>query len=178
MTRTLILGGVRSGKSRRALQLARPHAPDVLFIATALSQDDEMRERIARHRAERPRAWTTVEVGTGLGEAIAVAATRACVVVDCLPLWLANLVCSTTPATLEREVDALLDAVDDSRADLVLVANETGLGVVPDNALARRFNDVAGRLHQRLAERCERVELTVAGLAVVLKPAGALGVAR
>lgn len=173
--RTLILGGARSGRSRRALQLARQHAPDIVFIAADVARDDDVRLRVARHDERRPCAWTTLDHGTALGAAVAAAADCGCIVVDGLTQWLAHLVCSATPETLDREVDALLDAVDDLPADLVLLANETGEGVVPDEALARRFGEVEVALHRRLAQRCERVEWTVSGLAVVLKPSATPG---
>ncbi len=170
MTHTLILGGARSGKRRRALQLARPHASDVVLIATAPPDDGSRPTRSAGRREERPSDWTTMEAGTALGAAVASAGAAGCIVVDCLTPWLADLVCTAPPETLEREVDALLDAIGETPGDLVLVADEPDPDVVADDALARRFNDAAGALHRRLAQRCDRVEWTVAGLAVVLKP--------
>jgi adenosylcobinamide kinase/adenosylcobinamide-phosphate guanylyltransferase len=176
--RTLIVGGVRSGKRRRALQLARPHGTNVVFLAPTRPDDEAARVRIERDRSDRRSGWTTVEVGTALGGALAAAAPSGCVVIEGLTRWLATLVCATAPAALEREIDALIEAVAGAPGDVVLVAEETGPEALPDDALARRFNDVAGTLHRRLAEVCERVEWTVAGLAVVLKPLRSGGVPR
>lgn len=171
----LILGGARSGKSRHALQLALHAGGEVRFLATAVAHDDEMRERIAIHRRERPRHWITVEVGDDLAGALAAhAAPGRTVIVDCLTLWLATLLCGDDPATppqgdFARRRDALLNALPALPGRVLLVSNELGLGVVPLGALTRRFCDEAGRLHQAVAARCERVTLMVAGLPLVLK---------
>jgi adenosylcobinamide kinase/adenosylcobinamide-phosphate guanylyltransferase len=166
----LILGGVRSGKSRLAERLAAESGLAVTYIATGTAGDEEMHARIAAHRAHRNPAWRVVE------EPLALAATlRSCaasdrfLLVDCLTLWLTNLLCSDDADALARERDALLDCMDTLPGRIAFVANETGLGIIPADPLARRFCDEAGRLHQELASRCERVILTVAGLPHVLK---------
>jgi adenosylcobinamide kinase/adenosylcobinamide-phosphate guanylyltransferase len=170
-TRQLILGGVRSGKSRLAEQLAREAGGPVTYIATAQAGDAEMASRIAAHRLQRPADWQTVEPGMALGAALRKAdcADRV-VLVDCLTLWLTQILCATDADTLlEAEKASLLAAVRQVRGRLILVANETGLGIMPMDALSRRFGDEAGRLHQELAAICERVVLIAAGLPLVLK---------
>ncbi len=169
--KTLILGGVRSGKSRLAERLARAHGGPVTVIATATAGDDgELAARIAAHRARRPTHWAVVEEPLALAAALRAAdGPGRCLLVDCLTLWLTNLLLCDDAARLAAERDALLDTLPGLAAEVLLVANETGLGVVPANALARRFCDEAGLLHQALAERCGRVVLTVAGLPHILK---------
>lgn len=166
----LVLGGARSGKSGYALGLARAHGDAVSWIATAEARDDEMHERIARHRAERPAAWFSVEAPLALAAAIEQQAVPGrCVVVDCLTLWLSNVLLHADAATWPAQRDALLGLLDKVPGRLLLVSNEVGCGIVPDNALARRFRDEAGRLHQALAARVPRVTLVVAGIAVAVK---------
>jgi adenosylcobinamide kinase/adenosylcobinamide-phosphate guanylyltransferase len=166
--RELILGGARSGKSALAVQLARLSGLAVTFVATATAGDAEMAERIARHRAARPPSWRVVEVPIALATALrAECAPDRIVVVDCLTLWLSNLMLAEAPLAPERA--ALLDALPALPGRVVLVANEVGLGIVPENALARRFRDEQGALNQAVASRCERVTLVAAGVALVLK---------
>ncbi len=179
--RELILGGVRSGKSRYAERRAHELADDTVYIATARAHDAGMAARIAAHQAARPAHWRTVEAPLALAEAIqAHDAAGRVLLIDCLTLWLTNLLAgpegteggsaATPGAGLEQECAELRAAVEAARGHLLLVSNETGLGVMPMSALARRFCDEAGALHQQLAERCERVTWTVAGLAQPLKP--------
>jgi adenosylcobinamide kinase/adenosylcobinamide-phosphate guanylyltransferase len=166
--RELILGGARSGKSALAVQLARSSGLAVTFVATATAGDGEMAERIARHRAARPPSWRVVEVPIALAAALrAECAPDRIVVVDCLTLWLSNLMLAEAPLAPERA--ALLDALPALPGRVMLVANEVGLGIVPENALARRFRDEQGALNQAVASRCERVTLVAAGVALVLK---------
>ncbi|HEX2083619.1 MAG TPA: bifunctional adenosylcobinamide kinase/adenosylcobinamide-phosphate guanylyltransferase [Xanthomonadaceae bacterium] len=168
--RTLILGGARSGKSALAERLARESGLDVVYIATAQAGDDEMAARIARHRSDRPPHWRTVEAPLALADALrAYASADVFVVVDCLTLWLSNLLCADDAALCHRERDALLDAWPQLSGRVLLVSNETGLGVVPAGALTRRFVDETGRLHQQLAGSCEQVLFVVAGLPMALK---------
>ena len=162
---TLVLGGARSGKSRYAEDLITRLAPPWVYVATAQAFDDEMQERIAEHRTRRATGWRTVEAPLALAEALR-AAGDAPVLVDCLTLWLSNLLLAD--ADLDT-AEAALDAALGRAAPTVLVSNEVGLGIVPDNALARRFRDHAGRLHQRLAARADRVVFTVAGLPLFVK---------
>ncbi|MCG2841620.1 bifunctional adenosylcobinamide kinase/adenosylcobinamide-phosphate guanylyltransferase [Sandaracinobacter sp. RS1-74] len=164
----LVLGGARSGKSRRAQAIAEGLGPRRLFIATAEAFDDEMAERIRRHRADRDASWQTVEVPRDLPGAILAQATAGRpILVDCLTLWLSNLLLGD--ADLETAGEALAQAVLECAAPLVMVANEVGFGIVPENALARRFRDAAGRLNQRIAAAADTVELVVAGLPWPLK---------
>lgn len=170
MPGTLILGGARSGKTRYAQQLAQDSGLAVVYVATATAQDAEMQARIVRHRDERPAGWTTIEEPLHLGDCLrAQAAPGRCLIVDCLTLWLSNLLCLDDDALLQHERAALVDVLPALPGRLILVANETGLGVVPLGALTRRYVDEAGWLHQTLAQRCERVVMTVAGLPLVLK---------
>jgi adenosylcobinamide kinase/adenosylcobinamide-phosphate guanylyltransferase len=166
----LILGGARSGKSALALRRATESRRTVVWIATAEAGDDEMVARIARHRAERPAHWRTVEETLHLADTLRrVASADSCVVVDCLTLWLTNLLLAEDAALLARETGALLDILPTLPGQIILVANEVGLGIVPENALARRFRDEAGRLNQAVAALCERVTFVAAGLPLVLK---------
>jgi len=167
--RELILGGARSGKSALAARRAEACAR-VVWVATAEARDAEMAERIARHRAERPAHWQTVEEPLHLADTLRrVAGADSCAVVDCLTLWLTNLLLAGDAGLPERETAALLDVLPTLPGRVVLVANEVGLGIVPENALARRFRDEAGRLNQRVAAVCERVTFVAAGLPLVLK---------
>lgn len=164
----LILGGARSGKSRHAEQLARASGGAVVYIATAEALDAEMAARIAHHRAQRPGHWHLVEEPLALAAVLhAEAADGRCLLVDCLTLWLGNLLADE--ARLARELDALYTTLPGLPGDILLVSNEVGWGIVPDNPLARRFRDEAGRLHQRLATLCDRVTLVAAGLPLALK---------
>ncbi|KRA15020.1 bifunctional adenosylcobinamide kinase/adenosylcobinamide-phosphate guanylyltransferase [Lysobacter sp. Root604] len=168
--RTLILGGARSGKSALAERLAAREA-DVVYIATAQARDGEMAARVAHHRERRPAHWRTVEEPLALAEALREYAREGrCVLVDCLTLWLSNLLDEAQTADrYERERDALLHNLPTLPGEIVLVSNEVGLGVVPLGELTRRFVDEAGRLHQHLGTRCERVLFVAAGLPLALK---------
>ena len=163
---TLVLGGARSGKSAYAERLIEAAPAPWLYLATAQAWDDEMRARITEHRARRSGDWRTLDVPVALPEAVAASAGP--VLVDCLTLWLTNLLLAE--ADLDAAGEALARACAAAKGPLVLVASEVGLGIVPDNALARRFRDAAGRLHQRLACEADRVVLTVAGLPLTVKP--------
>jgi adenosylcobinamide kinase/adenosylcobinamide-phosphate guanylyltransferase len=180
----LILGGQRSGKSRcaesrAAAWLARDARHDALLLATALGADDEMRARIERHRADRAErlpALACVEAPFALAEALRRHASqpRRLVVVDCLTLWLTNLLMPAVGVPLDeaawhREREALLDALRAAAAPVVLVSNEIGLGIAPLGASARRYVDELGRLHQKVAAECASVTLMVAGLEVAVK---------
>ena len=163
---SLILGGARSGKSARALALAGE--PPHVFIATAEMLDAEMHERVRRHRAGRGESWGLVEEPLELAAAIrANAAEGATVVVDCLTLWLSNLM--HHERDVEVETEALIKALVDAPGRLVLVSNEVGMGLVPVNALGRDFRDAQGRLNQRIAGVADHVEFVAAGLPLVLK---------
>lgn len=166
MPTTLVLGGARSGKTayaqQRAESIAAPMHRRLVMIATAQAFDDEMQDRIARHQADRDEHWTTVEAPLDLIGAIAALTSGDVAVVDCLTLWVSNLMASE--GDIEATFEALIEAVIACPADLLLVSNEVGWGIVPDNAMARAFRDHAGRLHQRLAKVAEETVLVVAGL--------------
>ncbi len=159
------MGGARSGKSAYAERLIATLPPPWVYCATAQALDEEMRERIAHHQARRAKGWTTVETPLGLAEVIA-SGTRP-ILVDCLTLWLTNIMLAGRDA--EAETAKLLAAAQGSRAPVVFVSNEVGLGIVPENALAREFRDRAGRLNQAVAAIANRVVFMAAGLPMVLK---------
>lgn len=164
----LIIGGARSGKSAHAERLARESARPVTYIATAEVRDEAMRERVERHRRDRPAHWRTVECDDDLAGCLrAHCAREACVIVDCLTLWLTRLI--DDPDRLANRRQALLDTLPELPGRLLLVSNEVGLGVVPMGEISRRFVDETGRLHQRLAERCDCVVFMAAGLPLTLK---------
>jgi adenosylcobinamide kinase/adenosylcobinamide-phosphate guanylyltransferase len=161
---TLVLGGARAGKSGFALALLGGG----LFVATAEAGDAEMAERIAAHRAERGAGWTTIEEALDLAGVVRrLAEDSRPILIDCLTLWLSNLM------HRDRDVGdataALLTVLDERRGETVLVSNEVGLGIVPDNALARRFRDAQGTLNRRIAARADRVVFMAAGLPLTLK---------
>lgn len=166
----LILGGARSGKSRLAEQRASDTTLDVVYIATAQAFDSEMNERIARHQSDRPSQWLTVEEPVYLAQCIMDNAKDSRVIlVDCLTLWLSNLLCLDNDGVFEAQKQALLSVLSSVPGQLIMVSNEVGQGIVPDNRLARRFIDEAGWLHQALAQECEQVTFVTAGIARQLK---------
>jgi adenosylcobinamide kinase/adenosylcobinamide-phosphate guanylyltransferase len=168
--RTLILGGARSGKSVLAERLAGESGREVVYVATAQAGDAEMAARIAHHRARRPQQWQCVEEPLHLADVLREhARADRCVLVDCLTLWLSNLLGDADELCFERERDRLLDTLPDLPGDVLLVSNEVGLGIVPMGELTRRFVDEAGRLHQAIAAISERVVFVAAGLPLVLK---------
>jgi adenosylcobinamide kinase / adenosylcobinamide-phosphate guanylyltransferase len=169
----LIVGGVRSGKSRFAEQRARESGLEVVYVATARDQGDgELHERIRGHRERRSPDWKVIEEPIRLGSTLeAQAAATRCVLVECLTLWLTNLLCTGDEALIERERSELTQVLKDLPGEIILVSNEIGLGVVPIDALTRRFIDEAGTLHQWLARVCERVTITFAGIPLTLKGA-------
>jgi adenosylcobinamide kinase/adenosylcobinamide-phosphate guanylyltransferase len=162
---TLVLGGARSGKSRHAEALIAAHPAPWTYVATAQAFDEEMRDRIGEHRARRDGGWHTLEAPIGLPEAIR--AAQGPVLVDCLTLWLTNLMLGDhIRATAFVELEA---AIHDAPGPVVLVSNEVGLSIVPENALARAFRDEQGRLNQHMARIADRVIFMVAGLPMVVK---------
>jgi len=166
----LILGGARSGKSRLAETLAVDTALPVIYVATSQPQDGEMNARVALHRQRRPGHWGLIEEPIELARVLREhAAADRCLLVDCLTLWLTNLLMLEDPQRLALERDQLLETLATLPGEIIFVSNETGLGVVPLGELTRRYVDEAGWLHQALAERCQRVVLTVAGLPLTLK---------
>lgn len=164
----LVLGGARSGKSRYAEALAQSvPAGRLLYVATAEARDCEMEQRIAHHRARRGPRWQTIEEPLDLAGAVRQAGAGDVVLVDCLTLWLSNIL--LTGIMFDERVRDLCGALALSPARVILVANEVGLGIVPDNALARRFRDEAGFLNQRVAEIADFVVFLAAGLPLTLK---------
>lgn len=172
---TLLIGGARSGKSGLAERLVVQTGRPKRYIATAQAWDDEMRARIARHRADRGDGWLTVEAPLDLCGALAVVEAEEVVLVDCATLWLSNHLLAE--ADLEAEADALLAAIAGCPAPVVVVSNEVGWSIVPDNALARSFRDAQGRLNQQMAAQAGLVVAVMAGLPLVLKGALPEGVA-
>lgn len=169
---TFVVGAARSGKSAYAERLVHASGLARHYVATASAGDDEMAERIAAHRARRGRGWTTHEVTTGIGAVLDGHGLKGNVVlVDCLTLWLANLM--SEGRQVEQETGTLLDALARADGAVVLVSNEVGAGIVPANELARRFRDRQGRLNQRIAEAADNVVLVAAGLPLPLKRDGA-----
>ncbi|MEO8668318.1 MAG: bifunctional adenosylcobinamide kinase/adenosylcobinamide-phosphate guanylyltransferase [Bauldia sp.] len=166
----LVLGGQRSGKSRFAERVLMASGRRPVYIATAAARDAEMAARIALHRDRREPAWLTVEEPLALAERIRdYAAPSNAVLVDCLTLWLSNLMEAERP--IDTETGSLLSALADATGPVVLVSNEVGSGIIPDNALGRRFADSLGILNQRIAAAVPRVVVMTAGLPLVLKPA-------
>jgi adenosylcobinamide kinase / adenosylcobinamide-phosphate guanylyltransferase len=163
---TLVIGGARSGKSRYAEGLIATLPPPWTYVATAEAGDDEMAARIKIHRERRGLAWRTIEAPRDLKVAFAACATTP-VLVDCLTLWLSNLVLGN--ADVDMEMEGLEKILTTAAAPIVLVANEVGCGIVPDSPLGRRFQDLQGVLNQRVAAQADRVVLMVAGLPLAMK---------
>ncbi len=179
--KTLIIGGARSGKSAYAEQLATASGKEIVYIATAQAGDEEMQQRIAHHRQRRATHWQTVEEAIALGDAIErYSAPTTLVLVDCLTVWLSNLLFAENrefpeigmidpPSCFAAQRSRFLQSIKDAAGDVVLVTNEVGQGVVPQGAISRWFVDEAGRLNQETAVHCDRVVMIVAGLPLVLK---------
>lgn len=181
--RTLVLGGARSGKSRYAETLANASGKEVVYLATATASDGEMSARIAHHRASRPAHWITVEETEALGDQLdRLASPHRLILIDCLTLWLSNLMFTgadsypevgeiTLPPRFDAQQAMLVAALARCDSDVVMVSNEVGMGLTPMGALSRRFMDEQGRLNQSMAARCERAVFIAAGLPIFLKGA-------
>ncbi len=166
--RELILGGARSGKSALAEQLAKESGQQVIYIATATADDQEMAKRIEHHQQHRPKDWLLIEEPIHLTQTLQQqAAEERILLVDCLTLWLTNLLMKR--ADIQQHRESLLQLLPNLPGRLIMVSNEVGMGIVPMGEISRRFQDESGILHQALAQRCERVILTVAGLPHILK---------
>jgi adenosylcobinamide kinase/adenosylcobinamide-phosphate guanylyltransferase len=163
-----ILGGARSGKSRFALQKALEFSGKKAYIATAQALDDEMKERIDKHKKERSGDWTTFEEPINIRGLIKdVHKKYNVIIIDCLTLWLSNLM--LTGSNIERESELFISSLTDVHCPLLIVSNEVGLGIVPDNAMARKFRDLSGYVNQRVAETADAVYLVTAGIPVKIK---------
>jgi adenosylcobinamide kinase / adenosylcobinamide-phosphate guanylyltransferase len=174
----VLTGGARSGKSSAAIAIAQAGAAPVVFLATAEAGDEEMTERIRRHRDARPAGWTLIEEPVGLVDTIAAVEPGATVIVDCLALWVANLMADESRAqngdsSIRGTADELAGCLSTRSGLSVVVTNEVGSGIVPDNATARGFRDLLGHVNQRLVGEADRAYLCVAGQLVELRtPAG------
>lgn len=166
----LILGGARSGKSRLAEQVAQQLAQPVVYVATAQALDGEMQARIQHHQQQRPEDWWLCEEPIYLAEQLLkLDRPNQTILVDCLTLWMSNLLMHTDPDLQVQECQKLLDVVGSLQSELILVSNETGLGVVPMGQISRRFVDETGRLHQQLGQIATKVVFCVAGFPMILK---------
>jgi adenosylcobinamide kinase / adenosylcobinamide-phosphate guanylyltransferase len=159
----VLLGGARSGKSALAVRLAATSGAPVVFVATGEAGDGEMAARIERHREERPAGWTTVEEPRALLAAVAGAPAGSCLVVDCLSLWVANLIEDTAAEGIEGEAAAAADAAAGRSGPTIAVSNEVGLGIVPATPLGRAYRDVLGRVNQTWVAAAGEAMLVVAG---------------
>lgn len=171
---TFILGGARSGKSRFAQDLAMKfeHEKHVYYIATATAFDDEMNQRIIHHQHNRPQTWQTLEVPITLAHHIELLSLNPCVIlVDCLTLWINNLLFTENENILRHEIQQFLNTLKNipSHCEIILVSNETGLGVIPMGQITRKFVDESGFLHQQIAQIADKVVFCVAGLPMNLK---------
>ena len=168
---TLILGGARSGKSQCAVKLAKGYAKSVLFVATASAKDSEMRQRIKLHKKNRPAHWKTQEEPKKIVSLIKKLPDKFdLVIIDCLTLFISNLLLEKkSDAYIEKEVILILKGLKNSKFESILVSNEVGLGIVPDNPLARRFRDLAGRINQRLTRWSDKVYFIISGLPIKIK---------
>ena len=170
----LVLGGARSGKSHYAEQLALATQKEVIYIATGTAGDEEMQQRIEKHQSDRPQHWQTIEEPMLLADTLErYANTQHCLLVDCLTLWLSNVLFDAQGNYQEdvflQQKQALLNELPYIQADIIFVSNEVGSGIVPMDSMSRRFVDEAGRLHQQLAQLCTHVTLVTAGIALPLK---------
>ena len=166
-TCTLILGGAASGKSAYAESLVFQEDRSRVYVATSQAWDDEMRQKIADHKAQRGPNWRTIEEPVDMTAALATVSADEIVLIDCATLWLTNVMLGDHD--LEAETQAFLAAIEACPAPVIIVSNETGLGIVPDNKLARDFRNAQGRLNQRLAQISDAVVFVAAGLPMVMK---------
>jgi adenosyl cobinamide kinase/adenosyl cobinamide phosphate guanylyltransferase len=170
----LLLGGARSGKSQLALRLARAQPAPVVFLATAQAVDDEMRERIDRHRRERPAGWRTIEEPLRLVETIPGVAADSCLVIDCLTLWTANLLAESGAIEVAKQAAAVAHAAARRTGRTVVVSNEVGLGIVPATPLGREYRDLLGHVNAVFAAAADRAYLLVAGRTLRLQEVDSL----
>jgi adenosylcobinamide kinase/adenosylcobinamide-phosphate guanylyltransferase len=166
-----ILGGARSGKSQFAIKLAKAGTKSVVFVATASFKDREMQKRIKLHRKNRPSHWKTIEEPKNLVSLFKNLPKKFdLIIIDCLTIFISNLLLNGhTDSNIERGINLILKILKKSKFDSILISNEVGLGIVPDNPLARRFRDLAGRINQKVAKASDKAYLVVSGLSVQLK---------
>lgn len=165
-----VIGGIKSGKSRFAEKRALSSGLNVIYIATATAQDDEMKARILNHQQQRNSDWGLIEEPIKLGDIIEQhAATNHCLLIECLTLWLTNLLCLNNESIFREQRQSFLNALTKAPGKVITVSNETSMGIVPSGELTRRFCDEAGLLHQQLAQQCDNVYLITAGLTQTLK---------
>lgn len=168
--KTLILGGMKSGKSKFAEQIASTSNKQVTYIATAQAWDNEMRARIAAHKTQRPETWQTIEESLYIAQALKNADNaNSIILIDCLTLWITQLLCHENTKLITQEITQFHKTLANLKADLICVSNETNMGIIPMDALSRRFCDETGKLHQQLATSMDNVILTVAGLPLYVK---------
>ena len=166
----LILGGARSGKSRLAEQIAQDSALNVIYIATAQAWDEEMQSRIEHHQQQRPSHWTVIEEPIYLADQLLqIDQANQCILVDCLTLWMTNLLLHENTELQLQQCQKLLNILPKLQSKIILVSNETGLGIVPMGEISRKFVDEAGRLHQQLGQIAEKVVFCVAGFPMILR---------
>lgn len=167
----LILGGARSGKSRYAENLAKDSGKEVIYIATAQIFDDEIKERVERHKEDRPKTWKTIEEPLHLADTLSKwSSPDNFLLVDCLTMWITNLLSNEDEILLQTEIDKLLNQIQNLPGTIIFVSNEVGMGIIPMGELTRKYVDEAGRLHQQLAQNIDNVILMVAGLPLTIKP--------
>jgi adenosylcobinamide kinase/adenosylcobinamide-phosphate guanylyltransferase len=168
---TLILGGARSGKSKYAVGLAKKVAKNVAFVATCICPDDEMKERIKLHQTLRPRHWKLIEEGKDIGSVLVNLKDKyEMVLIDCLGLWISNLLAEKlTDKKIEKEIKHLVEVISRLKTNVILVSNEVGGGIVPDNLLARRFRDLVGLVNQVMAKKADEVIFMQAGIPLIIK---------
>jgi len=169
---TLVIGGCKSGKSSYALRLAdQMEKTPKIFVATCIPCDQEMQTRVDNHQKERGQAWQTIEAPLNVPEVLSREAAKAGIIlIDCLTLWISNLLMQNEDGKwIKQKGDQLVASIQNSACPVILVTNEVGLGIVPDNRLARLFRDAAGVINQTIAAACKRVVMTVAGIPVMLK---------
>lgn len=168
---TFLLGGARSGKSQFALESAKKAGKSVLFVATAIPFDEEMRRRIRLHRKNRPSHWKTAEAPKGLCALLKKIPKKIdLVIIDCITIYISNLLLENKPDSfIEKEVISILNTLKKSSLNCIIVSNEVGMGIVPENALARKFRDLAGKINQLIANASQEAYFIISGVPLKLK---------
>ncbi len=166
-----ILGGARSGKSNYAVNLAKSRGKRVVFIATCIPADSEMKQRVELHKKSRPATWRLVEEAVDIDSALRKAKTGCdAILIDCMGLFISNLMAvESSDKKIEEKVRQVIGQIKKSASDVIVVSNEVGMGIVPDNPLARRFRDLLGRVNQMIAKEADKVIMMYAGIATVIK---------